>query len=82
MLSRDEIFNRLVDLVVEKLSVSKDDITEDSAFIDELGADSLDIVELVMGIEEEFNILIPDEHAERITTVNNAIDYIVENVRK
>ena len=82
MLSREEIFNRLVDLVVEKLSVSKDDITEDSAFIDELGADSLDIVELVMGIEEEFNILIPDEHAERITTVNNAIDYIVENVRK
>jgi len=81
MPSREEIYNRLIDLVVEKLSVAKNDISEDFAFIEDLGADSLDIVELVMGIEEEFDILIPDAHAERITTVKNAIDYIVENVR-
>ena len=64
------------DIVVGQLGVSADEVTADASFIDDLGADSLDTVELVMALEEEFECEIPDEQAETITTVQKAIDYI------
>ena len=63
-------------IVVEHLGVEADKVTEEASFIDDLGADSLDIVELVMAFEEEFGVEIPDDAAEKITTVKDAIDYI------
>jgi acyl carrier protein len=70
---------RVKKIVVEHLGVEADKVTEDASFIDDLGADSLDIVELVMAFEEEFGVEIPDDAAEKITTVNDAIKYIDEN---
>jgi len=67
---------RVKQIVVEQLQVSEDEVSGDSSFVDDLGADSLDTVELVMALEEEFNCEIPDEEAEKITTVQQAIDYI------
>lgn len=66
-------------IVVEQLGVDEDQVTEDAAFMDDLGADSLDTVELVMALEEEFDIEISDEDAEKIQTVKDAINYIKEN---
>jgi acyl carrier protein len=63
-------------VVVEKLEVSEDEVTLEAAFIDDLGADSLDMVELVMGIETEFGVDIPDEDAEKIVKVQDAVEYI------
>lgn len=67
---------RVKKIVVEQLGVKKDEVTSDASFVDDLGADSLDTVELVMALEEEFETEIPDEDAEKITTVQQAIDYI------
>lgn len=67
---------RVKQIVVEQLGVSEDEVSGDSSFVDDLGADSLDTVELVMALEEEFNCEIPDEEAEKIATVQQAIDYI------
>jgi acyl carrier protein len=64
------------EIVAEQLGVDVDEVTEEASFIDDLGADSLDTVELVMALEEEFGIEIPDEDAEKITTVKEAIQYI------
>ena len=69
-------FETVKRIVVDQLQVAADDVKIDSTFIDDLGADSLDIVELIMAFEEEFNIEIPDEIAEKIKTVNDAVDYI------
>lgn len=69
-------FERVKKVVVKQLEVSEDQVTETASFVDDLGADSLDVVELVMGLEEEFDIEIPDEDAEKIATVGNAIQYI------
>ena len=66
-------------IVVEHLGVEADKVTPEASFIDDLGADSLDIVELVMAFEEEFNVEIPDDAAEKITTVKDAISYIDSN---
>ena len=71
-----DIADRVKDIVVEHLGVEKDKVSENSSFIDDLGADSLDTVELVMAFEEEFSIEIPDDAAETITTVQDAIDFI------
>ena len=68
--------DRVQKIVVEHLGVEADKVTQEASFIDDLGADSLDIVELVMAFEEEFNVEIPDDAAEKITTVKDAIDYI------
>jgi acyl carrier protein len=68
--------DRVKKIVVEHLGVEADKVTPEASFIDDLGADSLDIVELVMAFEEEFNVEIPDDAAEKITTVKDAIDYI------
>ena len=65
-------------IVAEQLGVKEEEVTNDASFVDDLGADSLDTVELVMAFEEEFGIEIPDEDAEKITTVQQAIDYITE----
>lgn len=65
-------------VVVEQLSVKEEDVSPESAFVEDLGADSLDTVELVMALEEEFAAEIPDEDAEKITTVKDAIDYITK----
>ncbi len=73
------IDERVRDLVVEQLGVSQDQVSPQASFIDDLGADSLDTVELVMAFEEEFGIDIPDEDAEKMVTVNDAIKYLEEN---
>jgi len=67
---------RVIDIVCENLGVNKEQVTRQTSFIDDVGADSLDIVELVMELEEEFEITIPDDQAEKIKTVGEAIDYI------
>ena len=69
-------------IVIEQLGVQEDQVTEDAKFIEDLGADSLDQVELVMALEEEFETEIPDDEAEKITTVQQAIDYITSHVKK
>jgi acyl carrier protein len=69
-------------IVAEQLGVKQEQVTNDASFVDDLGADSLDTVELVMALEEEFEIEIPDEDAEKITTVHQAIDYINERRSK
>ena len=71
--------DRVSKIVVEHLGVEADKVTEEAAFIDDLGADSLDIVELVMAFEEEFSVEIPDDAAEKIATVKDAIDFIDKN---
>ncbi len=74
-----ETAERVKKIVVEHLGVEAEKVTEDASFIDDLGADSLDIVELVMAFEEEFNVEIPDDAAEKITTVKDAIEFIDQN---
>lgn len=73
------IEDRVRKIVVEQLGVGEDEVTSEASFIDDLGADSLDTVELVMALEEEFETEIPDEEAENITTVKQAVDYINAN---
>lgn len=73
------IEERVKKIVVEQLGVGEDQVTPEASFVDDLGADSLDTVELVMALEEEFDTEIPDEEAEKITTVQQAIDYIKAN---
>ncbi|HLA35487.1 MAG TPA: acyl carrier protein [Rhodocyclaceae bacterium] len=77
----DSIEQRVKKIVAEQLGVSEADIKKESSFVDDLGADSLDTVELVMALEEEFECEIPDEEAEKITTVQQAIDYVTANVK-
>lgn len=70
------IFEKVRDIVIEQLGVEEDDVKLESAFIDNLGADSLDIVELIMALEEEFEMEISEEEAEKISTVGDVVDYI------
>ena len=70
------VAERVKKIIVEQLGVNAEQVTEEASFIDDLGADSLDTVELVMALEEEFGLEIPDEDAEKISTVRTAIDYI------
>lgn len=73
------IEERVKKIIVEQLGVKEEDVKPESSFVEDLGADSLDTVELVMALEEEFDIEIPDEEAEKITTVQSAIDYVQNN---
>ena len=70
------IEERVKKIIVEQLGVKEEDVKPEASFVEDLGADSLDTVELVMALEEEFDIEIPDEEAEKITTVQSAIDYV------
>ncbi|MCL5290788.1 MAG: acyl carrier protein [Firmicutes bacterium] len=72
------LFDKVKSIIVEQLGVEAEDVKMESSFVDDLGADSLDIVELVMALEEEFDIEIPDEDAEKIRTVGEAVKYIQE----
>jgi acyl carrier protein len=76
------IDQRVKDIIVEQLGVKPDQVTPEAKFIEDLGADSLDTVELVMALEEEFDTEIPDEQAEKIQTVGQAIDYITSHAKK
>lgn len=73
------VFEKVKKIVVEQLGVEEDEIAMESSFIDDLGADSLDIVELIMALEEEFDLEIPDSEAEKLATVADAVDYIKNN---
>lgn len=68
--------SKMIDIIVEQLSVDKDKVVPGASFVDDLGADSLDLVELIMAMEEEFDVEIPDEEAEKISTVQDAIDFV------
>jgi acyl carrier protein len=76
-----EIKNRIVEIIANQLGIEEDDVTAEASVIDDLGADSLDVVELVMALEEEFNLEIPDEEAEKITSVQNIFDYMASAVQ-
>ena len=80
-MSSEEIFERIKKIIIEQLQVTETAVTEDASFIDDLGADSLDLVELIMALEEEFGIEIPDTDAEKVVTVSDVVDYIKENVK-
>ena len=71
-----ETFNKIKEIVIDKLGVDEGKVTSEAKFIDDLGADSLDTVELIMQFEDDFNIEIPDEDAEKILSVNQAVEYI------
>ncbi|WP_187647305.1 MULTISPECIES: acyl carrier protein [Nitrosophilus] len=73
------LFDEVKEVVVEQLNANPDEVKEDSKFVEDLGADSLDVVELVMALEEKFGIEIPDEDAEKIQTVGDAVKYIEEH---
>lgn len=75
-MTREEIATKVKNIIVEQLGVNPEEVKESASFIDDLGADSLDTVELVMALEEEFNAEIPDEEAEKLRTVGDAINYI------
>jgi acyl carrier protein len=77
--SKEQIFDKVKEIIVDQLGVEEDEVTLESSFIEDLGADSLDIVELIMALEEEFGMEIPDDEAEKISTVNDAVEYIREN---
>ena len=79
-MSSEEIFDKVKEIIVEQLGVAETAVAQEASFIDDLGADSLDIVELIMALEEEFDIEIPDADAEKVVTVNDVVDYIKDNV--
>ena len=80
-MSSEEVFEKVKSIIVEQLQVAENTVTEEASFIDDLGADSLDLVELIMALEEEFDIEIPDADAEKVVTVGDVVDYIKENVQ-
>ena len=77
--SRDEVFERIKEVLVERLSVEEADITEEANFQEDLDADSLDLVEMIMELEDQFGLKIPDEDAQSIQTVGQAVDYVTSH---
>jgi acyl carrier protein len=75
-----DLAKRVEAIIVEQLGVTPEEVVPEASFIDDLGADSLDIVELVMAMEEEFDIEIPDEHADRLQTIGSAVEYLKERL--
>ena len=80
-MSSEEILEKVKGIIIEQLGVTDTAVTMEASYIDDLGADSLDIVELIMAFEEEFDIEIPDSDAEKVVTVGDVVDYIKENVQ-
>ncbi|MBE5820944.1 MAG: acyl carrier protein [Clostridiales bacterium] len=78
-MSSEEVFDKVKEIIVEQLGVVENAVTMEASFIDDLGADSLDIVELIMALEEEFDLEIPDTDAEKVVTVGDVVDYIKDN---
>ena len=78
-MSTEEIFEKIKAIIVDQLGVAEASVTMEASFIDDLGADSLDIVELIMALEEEFDMEIPEEEAEKITSVGDVVKYIEDN---
>lgn len=81
-MSSEEVFEKVKSIIVEQLGATESSVTMEASFIDDLGADSLDIVELIMALEEEFDTEIPDSDAEKIVTVGDVVDYIKEHVEE
>ena len=79
-MEREELLKKVKAIIADKLSISEEQVTEEASFIDDLGADSLDTVELVMALEDEFGMDIPDEDAEKLTTVGKAMDYVLAHL--
>ena len=79
-MNSDEIFDKVKEIIIEQLGVTESAITPEASFIDDLGADSRDIVELIMALEEEFDLEIPDSDAEKVVTVGDVVEYIKDNV--
>jgi acyl carrier protein len=79
-MKKEEILVRLKEIIMDRLDVEEDQIVPEASFVEDLGADSLDIVELIMGIEEEFDIEIPDEDAEKLTSVGEAMNYTLGKI--
>lgn len=79
-MTQEEIFEKVKEIIVEQLGVTENSVTMEASFIDDLGADSLDIVELIMALEEEFDTEIPDSDAEKVVTVGDVVDYIKDHV--
>lgn len=79
-MNSEDIFEKVKGIIVEQLGVTEASVTMEASFIDDLGADSLDIVELIMALEEEFDTEIPDGDAEKVVTVSDVVDYIKEHV--
>ena len=80
-MTKEEILEKVKGVVTEKLNVSEDQVTNDAKFVEDLGADSLDQVELIMALEDEFELKIPEEEAEKLTTVGSAVDFIMAEVK-
>lgn len=78
-MTKEQVFDKVKGIIVDQLGVSEEDVTSEATFLGDLGADSLDLVELIMALEEEFDIEIPDEDAEKLLTVCDAVEYIKEN---
>lgn len=81
-MSSEEVFEKVKETIIEQLGVADTAVTTEASFIDDLGADSLDIVELIMALEEEFDMEIPDADAEKIVTVGDVVDYIKDHVEQ
>ena len=79
-MNTEEVFEKVKEIIVEQLGVAETSVTMEASFIDDLGADSLDIVELVMALEEEFDMEIPDADAEKVATVGDVVDYIKDSI--
>ncbi|HNX97453.1 MAG TPA: acyl carrier protein [Candidatus Aminicenantes bacterium] len=80
-MTKEEIFGKVKNVVAEKLNVGEEQITLEAKFVEDLGADSLDNVELIMALEDEFKLKIPEEEAEKLTTVGAALDYVVSKLQ-
>lgn len=79
-MSSEEVFEKVKSIIVEQLGATESSVTMEASFIDDLGADSLDIVELIMALEEEFDTEIPDEDAEKVVTVGEVVEYIKDHI--